>query len=162
MSAEVIARTIQLILAPVVMVTSCAILLGGILGHYSGINQRLRAMAQERLQILRASGLSVAPDTLTAERLHEIDMQLPDLVNLYHQVRNVILVIYLAIAIFLTDMLIIALAVLTRLDWIGFVSLLGFLVGTAALLWGIVLMVREVRASHWATHFEVMRVLNLS
>lgn len=161
MHPEMIAGLIQLIIAPAVMVTSCAILLGGILGHYTGINQRLRAMAQERLQILRERGPSAGADPLTTERLHEIDLQIPDLVNLYCQVRNVILMIYLAIAMFLADMLIIALAVLTRLEWIGFASLLGFLIGTAALLWSILLMVREAWASNRATYFEVTRVLNL-
>ncbi|MFN8456323.1 MAG: DUF2721 domain-containing protein [Anaerolineae bacterium] len=161
MNPEVIVGTIQIILAPAVMVTSCAILQGAILGHYTGINQRLRAMAQERLQILRANGVSTSTDTLTTERLDEIDTQIPGLVNLYQQVRNAILAIYLAIAIFLADMLIIALAIITRLNWIGFASLLGFLLGTAALLWSILLMVREAWASNRATHFEVTRVLNL-
>jgi hypothetical protein len=161
MNPEVIIGTIQIILAPAVMVTSCAILQGAILGHYTGINQRLRAMAQERLQILRANSATAGADTLTTERLDEIDTQLPNLINLYQQVRNAILAIYLAVAIFLADMLIIAFAVLTRLDWIGFVSLLGFLLGTAALLWGILLMVREAWASNRATHFEVIRILNL-
>ncbi|MCG3211221.1 MAG: hypothetical protein FOGNACKC_04860 [Anaerolineae bacterium] len=161
MNPEVIVGTIQVILAPAVMVTSCAILLGGILGHYTGINQRLRAMAQERLQILRASGASASTDTLATERLDEIDTQIPDLIDLYQQVRNAILALYLATAIFLADMLIIALAVVVSLDWLGVASLLGFLIGTTTLLWSILLMVREIWAANRATQFEITRVLNL-
>jgi hypothetical protein len=47
MSAEMVARTIQLIIAPVVMVTTCSILLGGLLSHYAALNDRLRGMARE-------------------------------------------------------------------------------------------------------------------
>ena len=47
------------------MVTSCAILIGGMLTHYAAINDRLRGMTRERLSLLRqpsgALELSDAP-----------------------------------------------------------------------------------------------------
>ena len=49
MNAEMVARIIQLILAPVVMISACAILESGLLGHYASINARLRNMTHERL-----------------------------------------------------------------------------------------------------------------
>ena len=53
MSAENVTRTIQLILAPVVMITACALLLNGLLSRYDALNARLRIMGRERLDLLR-------------------------------------------------------------------------------------------------------------
>ena len=60
MTAETIARTIQLIVAPVVMVTAGAILSGGLLSHAGAINDRLRTLAHERLDVERIAGLNPA------------------------------------------------------------------------------------------------------
>ncbi len=49
MNLDMVARTIQLVLAPVVMVTTAALILNGVLGRYSAVNDRLRVMALERL-----------------------------------------------------------------------------------------------------------------
>jgi hypothetical protein len=52
LNAETITHTIQFILAPVVMVSSCAILVGGMLSRYAELKDRLRALARERLDLL--------------------------------------------------------------------------------------------------------------
>ena len=39
MTVEMTAQIIQLILAPVVMITSCALVLGGLLGRYAAVNR---------------------------------------------------------------------------------------------------------------------------
>lgn len=56
MNGEMIARNIQIILAPVVMITMCVILLGGLHGRYQTINDRLRLMTAERPALLRETG----------------------------------------------------------------------------------------------------------
>jgi len=63
MNTEMVTRIIQTIIAPVVMVNACAILLGGLVSHSNAINDRLRAMARERIEMLRALGM------LTTDRL---------------------------------------------------------------------------------------------
>ena len=73
MTAESIVKIIQLILAPAVMVTTCAILLGGMQGHYAAVNDRLRAMARERLDLLLGLGQSSNPEAFVSERLEQID-----------------------------------------------------------------------------------------
>lgn len=47
MNAEMIARSIQIILAPVVMITACSIFLSVLHAWYQTINDRLRSMARE-------------------------------------------------------------------------------------------------------------------
>ncbi len=67
MTTEMIVRTISLILAPVVMITSCVLLLNGLLTRYEVISARMRAMHRERLDLLQvmdsktSSGESTLP-----------------------------------------------------------------------------------------------------
>ena len=157
MTAEMVARTIQLILAPVVMVTACAIMLGGMLGHYAAINDRLRAMARERLNLLHGD----TARALAVERLSEIDVQMPDLLHRHQLVRNSVLVVYCAILIFIADMFVIAAAAVTNAAWLAGWVLVVFLIGTSAMMLGVLFITLEVRASHRAVQYEAQRVLSL-
>jgi hypothetical protein len=51
-TADLVARTIQLILAPVVMISSAAVILNGLLAHYGEVNARIRAMDRERFDLV--------------------------------------------------------------------------------------------------------------
>lgn len=53
MDLKIIARTIQLIIAPAVIITSCCILGSGLLEHYSSIGERLRVAVSERADLLK-------------------------------------------------------------------------------------------------------------
>ena len=55
MDLEMVARTIQFIIAPAVMITSCCIPGTGLLGHYSSIGERLRVTVRERAGAKRES-----------------------------------------------------------------------------------------------------------
>ena len=78
MNIDAVARNIQIILAPVVMVTACAILLQGLLGRYAAINERLRALAAERIMLVFKD---LESSDFRTERLRLIDTQVPTLVN---------------------------------------------------------------------------------
>src|SRR5689334_1681673 len=107
MDVEMVARNIQLIIAPVVMISSCAILLTGLLGRYAAVNDRLRAMARERLEIWH-SGARDAP--FQVERLCEIDTQMPDLLRRHRLIHHAVLSVFCAILVFVSSMFIIAFA----------------------------------------------------
>ena len=92
MSIEITIRSISLILAPVVMVTSCALFLNGLLQRYHAISSTMRAMHRERLDLLRAAGKSITGalesiDGVTAERLHEIEIQLPKMLQRHNLIQ---------------------------------------------------------------------------
>ncbi len=164
MTAQDVARVIQLILAPVVMVSACAILVGGLLTRYGAINDRLRAMVHERLDLLRtlhAQGGS--PDPFSAERITEIDRQVPDLLKRHAVLHDSVLAVYVAVLLFVTSMFVIAVqvSVASAAAWAGTVVLALFLCGTAALFIGVVLTATEVRASRRSLLFEVGRVEHL-
>jgi hypothetical protein len=165
MSVEMVARTIQYILAPVVMISACAILQTGLLGHYTDISSRLRALSRERFELVMGGHRgekTLADGTFyDTERLVEIDHQAPDLLHRHRLVRDCALAIYAAIFFFVVDMGLIGAAVVSNTNGIATLALVAFLIGLAALLWGILHIVVEIRSSHRAVEYEVGRVLSL-
>lgn len=156
MSAEIIARTIMFILAPVVMVNATAQVLNGVLAYYAGLNDRMRRLARERLELLRGN-----PDPFMAERLREIDTQLPDMLHRHHLTRNAILYMSISIGLYVLTMLLIALAAFGA-SWVETLALIVFLLSTLSMLIGICFKVLEIRSSHRAVEFEVRRVSKLT
>ena len=155
MDVETLARTIQSILAPVVMISACAIILGGLWGHASSINDRLRAMNHERLELWRAASV----DAYTTERLHQIDTQTPTLMGRHRRVIQAIVTMYGAILVYIVSMFAIAAASVVNISALP--ALLLFLAGTTLLLVAILLAILEIRISQTAIEFEVTRVAGL-
>ena len=159
MSAETITRTIQLILAPVVLVSACSIFVGGLLSHYDAINGRMRTMARERLEILRGSGADT--DRFLGERLAELDVQLPQLLRRHALVHHALLAAYISILILVASMCAIAYSAVTASEWLVALILAMFVAGIVSILLSVVLTAVEVRMSQQAVRFEVQRVLRL-
>jgi hypothetical protein len=148
------------------MMTTCAIMIGGMLSLYSSVNDRLRLMARERLDLLRMpdgtfSSAAALSNAYSAERLHELDRQIPTLLRRHQLTHNALLAVYGALAIFVATMLVIALGAVTSSPAIANVALIVFLGGTVALLLGAVLMGMSIRTSQDAVDFEARRVLEL-
>jgi hypothetical protein len=155
-TAETIARTIMFILAPVVMVNATALILNGVLAYYDGLNDRMRRLAKERLELLRG-----AADAFTAERLREIDAQLPDMLSRHKLTRDAIFYMSVSIGLYVLTMLLIALAAFGAV-WVEALALVLFLVSTVCMLIGIAFKVLEIRSSHRAVELEVQRVSKLT
>src|SRR6266540_962822 len=88
MDLEMVARTIQLIIAPAVMITSCCIFGAGLLGHYATVGERLRLTVRERVDLLRETESSVSSGLIVKERLEDIDFQIPNLLRHHLLVRT--------------------------------------------------------------------------
>jgi hypothetical protein len=148
------------------MMTSCAILIGGMLSLYSSVNDRLRLMSRERLDLLRMpdgtfSSAAAQSIPYAAERLAELDRQIPSLLRRHHLTHNALFAVYGALAIFVATMLVIAIGAVTSSMAIANLALIIFLAGTGALLLGVILMAMSIRTSQDAVDFEVRRVLEL-
>lgn len=156
MNGEMIVRSIQIILAPVVMITACAIFLGVLHSRYQTINDRLRSMTRERLELWRGGS-----NALIFERLRELDAQFPDLLRRHKLMHDAIFVIGCAILAFVGDMFLIASALLLGSAWTATGTLVLFLAGAGAFFVGALLMTVEVRTSHRSLHNEVRRVMGL-
>jgi drug/metabolite transporter (DMT)-like permease len=160
MGTQMIGQVIQQIVAPVVMVTACAIIIGGMMTQYGAINDRIRGLDQERLNLLRAGLTAGALDPVAQERLAEIDAQVPRLVRRHEQVQIAILLAYGAILCFVASMISIAIA--TRVSPVATATLVLFLGGVVTLLVSIAWMAREIRGSHDAVSYEARQVRSLS
>ena len=158
MSAADVAKTIQLIIAPVVLITACALIQNATLGRYASVGQYMRSLALERLGLLRSGDM----DIFHQERLQEIDRQIPLLTHRHRLLQNAALVIYSAVSIFLTNMFAIALAVSLNSPGAATLVLALFLIGTGVLLTGVILISLEIRISHRAICYEVGRIGSLN
>ncbi len=157
MNAETVARTIQLILAPVVMVTACALILNGILSRYAAVNDRLRALSRERFEVLQGGAQAV----LAAERLGAIDSQVPLLIRHHNLLHDGVLAVYLTIGVYISNMFVIAIAAVSGTAWMATAALVIFLAGTGVLLFAVVLTALEIRTSHQAVQSEAAWVAGL-
>ncbi|MBC7990932.1 MAG: DUF2721 domain-containing protein, partial [Luteimonas sp.] len=161
------------IIAPVVMITACAITLGALQSRYAAINDRLRLMTRERLDLLRSLGVPIVPvmpagdaaqrgsDAYAEERLTEIDVQIPLLLRRHRLAHGAVLAVYYAMIAFIGNMFVIAVAVATSAAAAATAALIVFLLAMAIFLAGVMLIAEEVRASHRTIQYEVERVLRL-
>jgi hypothetical protein len=157
-SIEEVAKTINLIIAPVVMITACAIVVNGLITRYGSLGDRLRTVNQE-LSDLQESDL--AHNRHKAQRAQELESLLRDLLKHHHFVHDAIVLTYTAILVFMVDMLVIAVAVATQVSWLAQMALIVFLGGVAVLFWGMVLIAYELRTSHYSIQLEVHRTCRL-
>ena len=158
MSAADVAKTIQLIIAPVVLITACALIQNAILMRYAAVGQYIRSLALERLQLLRSNKMT---DPFYQERFQEIDRQIPLLMQRHILLQKNVLLIYGSISIFLVNMFAIALTVALGSDAASTFALMLFLLGTGVLLAGMFLTTLEIHISHQAICYEVSRITML-
>ncbi|MFI5272892.1 MAG: DUF2721 domain-containing protein [Ktedonobacterales bacterium] len=165
MTLQSVQNAIATILAPVVMITSCAILLGGMLAQYGSVNDRLRAFARERLELLRTPEGGLAPvaeqGDFARERLREIDAQVPGVLRRHQLIHNALLLMYAAVLIFVLTMIVIAGAYQQHSGALATAAMVLFLLGVATLLSGVALFAIYIRGSNDAVQYEMRRILGL-
>lgn len=159
MTSETIVKAISLILAPVVMITACAILQNGLIAHYSVISNHLRLVNQE---ILSLSEIDLSNSPSKAAHLHDLKhLLLPDLFHRNHIVHSVLGWTYTAVLVLIVDMFVIAIAIATGINWLSQVVLIIFLIGVGILFWSIMLISHELRTSHQSLQIEVHHTCEL-
>ncbi len=157
---------VQAMVAPVVLITAAAILSAALLTMYGAVNDRMRAMDHERLEILTGTGGALlAPAEVSSpssrERLTQLDTQLPLLLRRHRLLHNAILLIYGGVAVLVLSVIAIAVAVTGRSGAAGAVGLVLVLAGTVMLLGGLLLAARSLLISANAIDYEVRRTLSL-
>lgn len=152
MNQETLVRTINLIIAPVVMLTTCGIMLNGLIVRYSWLSDRVRLIQQERLTLM---DFDLSQSQSKNERLHQLNYLLHDLLKHHHQVHDVLVLIYLSILVFMLDMLLIAIAIANGGQWLHQLVVIIFLAGIAIMLLSMVLIAQELRTSHHSIQLEV-------
>jgi hypothetical protein len=156
---------IAAMVAPVVLVTTAALLSNGLLAVYGSVNDRMREMTSERLGLLtgpRGDILAkIELSGVSQERLMEIDAQLPMILRRHHLIHNAVLILYCAVAVL--GLSVIAIAVAVTQDSEGFANAaLGLvLAGTLVLLAGLLVAARSLASSTDAITYAVRRTRSL-
>src|SRR3984893_18304732 len=156
---------IQAMVAPVVLITTAAILSGALLTMYGSVHDRLRAMDRERLDILTGTSgtLLSAAEVPPAgrERLTQLDAQLPMLLRRHRLLNNALRLISAAVAVLVLSVIAIGVAVTGRSGAAGTAALVLVLAGTVTLLGGLCSVARSIMISMNAIDYEVRRALSL-
>lgn len=155
MNAAAVAEIIQLIIAPTVLLSVCALIQSGVLARYIALGSRIRSLNQERFKLLHTSDPS---DKVATASLKTLDYQIPLLIRRHRLLQDTVLIIYVAIVILLISMFAIALSVASDSSQIATLALVLFLLSAAALLMGVCLTAQEVRISHQALCYEVRQI----
>jgi hypothetical protein len=158
-------RAIEAMVAPVVLITAAAVLSGGVLAVFGSVNDRMRSMTAQRLDLL------VGPDgalrsvadlpTGTQERVGQIDEQLPMLLRRHRLLRFAVLSIFIGVAILVASVITLAIAVPTNSDDVAYTSLALVVAGTVAILLGCLFAASSIMISQDAIAYEVNRSLSL-
>src|ERR1700730_14104413 len=156
-------RAVQAMVAPVVLITAASILSCALLTMYGSVNDRMRAMDHERLDILTgaAGSLLSAAEVPPAgrERLTQLDTQLPMLLRRHRLLHNAVLLIYTGVAVLVLSVIAIGIAVTGSSGAAGIVALALVLAGTVMLLGGLLFAARSIMISMNAIDYEVRRAL---
>lgn len=155
MNAAAVAQIIQLIIAPTVLLSVCALIQSGVLARYIALGNRIRSLNQERFKLLH---ISDPTDTLGIASLKTLDYQIPLLVRRHRLLQDTVLTIYLAIVILLISMFAIAISVASNSGQVATFALILFLISAGVLLLGVCLTAQEVRISHQALCYEVKQI----
>jgi hypothetical protein len=156
-SPESATKIIGAIIVPAVMISTCALLLNGVMLRYKAIDDLLRSLNQEQSK-LRAPNLDNG--YTNGEWLHHLEHLIPKLLRHHHVLHEVLTLIYISILIFMVDMLAIAVAESTSIQCISFFVLIVFLLGVGVLCWSISLTVYELREAHNFVQLELQTTCN--
>jgi hypothetical protein len=157
-SPEMAAKIINIIIAPAVMITATAILLGGITQRYKLLDDFLQNHHQPRPPTpeipFRRGPLTPKP-TEPPEPIEQPDNRIAHLLTHHHLLHHALIIIHVAILAFIIDMLTIALAELTGQIWLTQVILFIFLLGISLLCWSLLIACREIVMAHRWVQLEM-------
>ena len=158
-------NAISAMVAPVVLLTMGVLLSNGLLMIYGSVNDRLREMTRERIEILTGPTgekleLARVP-VMSRERLNEIKVQLPLILRRHKLTRLAVFTIYLAIAVLGLSIVVIAIAVGQNDEVAGRAALGLVLAGTVIMLAGIGVAATSLAKSADAITYAVERSQSL-
>jgi hypothetical protein len=129
-------NAISAMVAPVVLLSVGSLISNGLLTVYNSVNERVRMMTRERVDILTGPAgekLEVASvPVMGRERLDEIKIQLPLILRRHRLTRLSVLTIYAGVGVLGLSIVVIAIAVVLDNETAGRVALGLVLTGTVA------------------------------
>ncbi len=150
------AQAIQTILAPAVMISACGLMLLGLQNKYGRINDRMRLLARERMDLIPRRG-----EALADARMAVIDRQLPELKLRLQKQHDAVLYLFWAVAVFVLDSFLIALSLFVGGNLSHFLAISIFLAGMALVLIASLYAASEITISTRAVNYEIDEIIKL-
>jgi hypothetical protein len=155
MGADIYFKTIQLMLAPAVMISACGLLLLGISNKYSSITNRLRILNEERRRHHNKMNLGNELDYLETTRLQSISRQLQQLLFRLKLVRNVILFYVLGLFLFIFTSLLIGIDIFLNTKITDYIALSTFILGLISVGIGLIYSLTETLKGYKILELEI-------
>jgi Protein of unknown function (DUF2721) len=151
--------------APVVLLSVGSLISNGLLTVYNSVNDRLREMTRERVEILTGPAgekleMAAVP-VMSRERLEEIKVQLPLILRRHKLTRLSVLTIYAVVGALGLSIVVIAIAVVLADETAGRIALGLVLAGTVVMLIGIGVAALSLARSADAITYAVSRTSEL-
>ncbi|BAZ09144.1 hypothetical protein NIES4071_09500 [Calothrix sp. NIES-4071] len=154
LSTEAATKAIGTIIVPAVLISACAILLNGLILRYKAIEDLLRSLNHEWLNLKE---IDAGNGNISIDRVYHLEHLISKLFVHHHILHDVLIYIYLSILIFVVDMLAIAVAGATSIQWVSYLVLFIFLLGVGILCWSLFLTCYEMRAAHEFIQIELQK-----
>jgi hypothetical protein len=145
-----LARAINGIVAPAIMISASALMILALHAKYSHLTDRLRALNEEK------RGLSAQGDDTM--RLATVSCQIGLILERTRLVRNSIMSLYVAIALFILSSLVIGAGLTFDIGVPIVPSLIVFMVGMTSVLVGTVYAIRDIGMAFGVAQIEVCGV----
>jgi hypothetical protein len=154
---------ISAMVAPVVLITSGAILSNGLLTIYGAVNDRMRDLDLEYRRLVTGPDGTLLQQlpAADAERVTEIRRQLPLLLQRHKLIHYAILLIFGGLAVLVLSVITIAIAVTGHSAGTALGALALVLAGTVVILGGLVFAAQSLAMSRNAIEYEVSSTLSL-
>jgi len=149
-----VTQTIQLILAPAVMISACGLLLLGIGNKFSVVLNRIRLLNDEKRRLHYRSGDS-ALSPREQVRLENLSRQIERLMKRARLIQNSLLCYIFAVALFVLTSLIIGANFFTGAMPFGNVTIIAFLVGMILVFLGVLYAALDTRMGYNIVTLEV-------
>ncbi|GAB4288672.1 MAG: hypothetical protein Kow0098_06140 [Ignavibacteriaceae bacterium] len=149
-----IVEVIQLMLAPGLMISACALLLLGMNNKYSIVVNRIRLLNEERRRIINKTKGEYT--TIDNVRLTSISNQLNRLTERVEIIRNAVMSYTIAVALFVLTSLFIGIGFYTGSEGMNIPVTVFFLAGMITVLTGVAFATYETKKGCDIVKFEVI------
>ena len=149
-----VVQLIQVMLAPGVMISACALLLLGMNNKYSMIVSRIRLLKDEKRKLFNKDGVN----DVESNRISNIELQISHLIHRISMVRNAVFSYSVAIALFIVSCILIGLKINVEISSFYWIIIGFFYAGLLAVFTGIIFAAIEVWKGYRIVRIEISEI----
>ncbi len=149
-----VTQTIELILAPGVMINACGLLLLGISNKFSNVLNRIRALTDEQRRLAERSAKGELT-LIERQRVESIARQVKGLLSRARFIRNAVFCYFCGVGLFVGTSLLIGADFFIRLTNLRDVIIAVFLLGMVVVFIGVIFGVRDTFKGFDVVRLEV-------